>query len=82
MDLVLAPGGAQPAPVVDHLQGFGFAMGPFRMYDVVGIDLEWRARELAGQPDLLFRRNSQTGAVECKTNKTAIELNEALHAHN
>ncbi|MNV65525.1 Fatty acid oxidation complex subunit alpha [compost metagenome] len=23
-------------------------MGPFRMYDVVGIDLGWRARELAG----------------------------------
>ena len=41
-----------------------------------------KARELAGQSDLLFRRNSQTGAVECKTNKTAIELNEALHAHN
>ncbi|HTO20753.1 MAG TPA: 2,3,4,5-tetrahydropyridine-2,6-dicarboxylate N-succinyltransferase [Pseudomonas sp.] len=41
-----------------------------------------KARELAGQPDLLFRRNSQTGAVECKTNKSAIELNEALHAHN
>ncbi|WP_394559501.1 2,3,4,5-tetrahydropyridine-2,6-dicarboxylate N-succinyltransferase [Aquipseudomonas alcaligenes] len=41
-----------------------------------------KARDLAGQADLLFRRNSQTGAVECKTNKTAIELNEALHAHN
>jgi 2,3,4,5-tetrahydropyridine-2-carboxylate N-succinyltransferase len=41
-----------------------------------------KARELAGQPDLLFRRNSQSGAVECKSNKTAIELNEALHAHN
>ncbi|BCR25708.1 2,3,4,5-tetrahydropyridine-2,6-dicarboxylate N-succinyltransferase [Aquipseudomonas alcaligenes] len=41
-----------------------------------------KARDLAGQPDLLFRRNSQTGAVECKTNKTAIQLNEALHAHN
>ncbi|TXH97727.1 MAG: 2,3,4,5-tetrahydropyridine-2,6-dicarboxylate N-succinyltransferase [Pseudomonas sp.] len=41
-----------------------------------------KARELAGQPDLLFRRNSQTGAVECKTNRSAIELNEALHAHN
>ncbi|MNP01578.1 Fatty acid oxidation complex subunit alpha [compost metagenome] len=24
-------------------------MGPFRMYDVVGIDLEWRARQLAGK---------------------------------
>ena len=41
-----------------------------------------KARELAGQNDLLFRRNSQTGAVECKTHKSAIELNEALHAHN
>ncbi|NQD93006.1 2,3,4,5-tetrahydropyridine-2,6-dicarboxylate N-succinyltransferase [Pseudomonas sp. CrR25] len=41
-----------------------------------------KARELAGQPDLLFRRNSQTGAVECKSHKSAIELNEALHAHN
>jgi len=41
-----------------------------------------KARDLAGQPDLLFRRNSQTGAVECKTNKSAIELNEELHANN
>ncbi|MBV1932591.1 MAG: 2,3,4,5-tetrahydropyridine-2,6-dicarboxylate N-succinyltransferase, partial [Porticoccaceae bacterium] len=41
-----------------------------------------KARELAGQPDLLFRRNSVSGAVECLTNKTAIQLNEALHAHN
>ncbi|KTC39638.1 2,3,4,5-tetrahydropyridine-2,6-dicarboxylate N-succinyltransferase [Pseudomonas putida] len=41
-----------------------------------------KARDLAGQPDLLFRRNSVTGAVECKSHKSAIELNEALHAHN
>ena len=41
-----------------------------------------KGRDLAGQTDLLFRRNSQSGAVECKTNKSAIELNEALHAHN
>lgn len=41
-----------------------------------------KARELAGQTDLLFRRNSLSGAVECKTHKSAIELNEALHAHN
>lgn len=41
-----------------------------------------KARDLAGKPDLLFRRNSQTGAVECKTNKSAIELNEELHANN
>ncbi len=40
--------GAYPHQVDGALQSFGFAMGPFRMYDVVGIDLEWRARELAG----------------------------------
>ncbi|MCQ4241528.1 3-hydroxyacyl-CoA dehydrogenase [Stutzerimonas stutzeri] len=40
---------AYPHQVDAALQGFGFAMGPFRMYDVVGIDLEWRARELAGE---------------------------------
>lgn len=41
--------GALPQQVDNALQGFGFAMGPFRMYDVVGIDLEWRARNLAGE---------------------------------
>lgn len=41
-----------------------------------------KARDLAGKSDLLFRRNSTNGAVECLTNKSAVELNEALHAHN
>lgn len=41
-----------------------------------------KARDLANQPDLLFRRNSQTGSIECKTNKSAIQLNDMLHAHN
>ena len=41
-----------------------------------------KARELAGQSDMLFIRNSQTGQVISRTNRRAIELNEALHAHN
>ncbi|WP_026020525.1 3-hydroxyacyl-CoA dehydrogenase [Pseudomonas putida] len=41
--------GALPYQVDTALEQFGFAMGPFRMYDVVGIDLEWRARKLAGE---------------------------------
>jgi 2,3,4,5-tetrahydropyridine-2-carboxylate N-succinyltransferase len=40
------------------------------------------ARLLQGVSDLLFRRNSITGAVECLTNKSAVELNAELHAHN
>ena len=41
-----------------------------------------KARELAGQNDMLFIRHSQTGAVQCRTNRAAIELNAKLHAHN
>ena len=41
-----------------------------------------KARDLAGKPDLLFRRNSVTGSIEALSNKSAIELNEELHAHN
>ncbi|WP_249678375.1 3-hydroxyacyl-CoA dehydrogenase [Pseudomonas abieticivorans] len=41
--------GSFPFEVDGALQGFGFAMGPFRMFDVVGIDLGWRARQLSGQ---------------------------------
>jgi len=41
-----------------------------------------KGRDLASVADLIFRRNSLTGRVEAKTNKTAIQLNEALHANN
>jgi len=41
-----------------------------------------KGRDLAGVADLIFRRTSLTGRVEAKTNKTAIQLNEALHANN
>jgi 2,3,4,5-tetrahydropyridine-2-carboxylate N-succinyltransferase len=51
--------------------------------DDTGAEVEKiKARDLAGKSDLLFRRNSITGAIECKTNKSAIALNEELHANN
>jgi len=53
------------------------------MLDSDGMPVETaKARELAGKSDLLFRRNSTTGAVECLTNRSAVELNQELHAHN
>jgi 2,3,4,5-tetrahydropyridine-2,6-dicarboxylate N-succinyltransferase len=53
------------------------------MLDAEGMPVETaKARDLMGKSDLLFRRNSTTGAVECLTNRTAVELNEELHAHN
>ncbi|MBV1922016.1 MAG: 2,3,4,5-tetrahydropyridine-2,6-dicarboxylate N-succinyltransferase, partial [Pseudomonadales bacterium] len=41
-----------------------------------------KGRDLAGKSDLLFRRDSLTGAVQCVTNKTAIQLNDELHSNN
>ncbi|MEE4299771.1 MAG: DapH/DapD/GlmU-related protein [Pseudomonadales bacterium] len=56
---------------------------PVRVLDEAGADAgEVKARELSGRSDLLFVRNARTGVVECRTNRSAIELNEALHAHN
>ncbi|ABM02891.1 2,3,4,5-tetrahydropyridine-2-carboxylate N-succinyltransferase [Psychromonas ingrahamii 37] len=40
-----------------------------------------KARELANKDDLLFRRNSMTGQIECLVNKSAVELNSMLHSN-
>ncbi|PJC86083.1 2,3,4,5-tetrahydropyridine-2,6-dicarboxylate N-succinyltransferase [Vibrio sp. HA2012] len=54
-----------------------------RMLDSEGKEVEYaKARDLAGKPDLLFRRNSMTGQIECLTNKSAVELNSELHSNN
>ena len=42
--------GTPPEQVDAALRDFGLPMGPFQMADLVGLDLGWRARELAGKP--------------------------------
>ena len=39
--------GALPNQIDNALESFGMSMGPFRMLDLVGLDLGWRARKLA-----------------------------------
>ena len=41
-----------------------------------------KASELASKSDLLFIRNSITGAIQCRPNKKIIELNEELHSND
>ena len=41
-----------------------------------------KAREICDMKNLLFRRNSLSGIVECVPTKNSISLNEELHAHN
>lgn len=48
--------GATPAQVDRALEGFGMAMGPFRMLDIVGNDIPWevRKRRRIEQPDMIY----------------------------
>ena len=41
-----------------------------------------KASELSLKSDLLFIRNSLTGAIQCKPNKKAVVLNDQLHNNN
>ena len=41
-----------------------------------------KARELSKANDLLFRRNSVSGQVECLRNKSTVALNSDLHKSN
>ena len=43
--------GAMPEQVDKVIFDFGFNMGPFAMNDLVGLDLGWRARKMAGVAD-------------------------------
>ena len=43
--------GALPEQVDKVIVDFGFNMGPFAMNDLVGLDLGWRARSMAGNAD-------------------------------
>ncbi len=59
------------------------ASTPVCVLDSQGAEVgQVKARELSAGDDLLFLRNGATGRIECRTNRKAIELNEALHAHN
>ncbi len=42
--------GTPPERMDAAMREFGLPMGPFQMADLVGLDLGWRARELAGTP--------------------------------
>jgi 2,3,4,5-tetrahydropyridine-2-carboxylate N-succinyltransferase len=56
---------------------------PIAVFDETGQQVRLvKGRDLAGNSDMLFIRNSQNGQVICRTNRQAIELNDALHAHN
>jgi len=58
--------GALPHQVDQALESFGLNMGPFRMMDLVGLDLGWRARKLSGKDSPL---HAKIGDELCEQNR-------------
>jgi 3-hydroxyacyl-CoA dehydrogenase len=49
--LFLVEEGALPQQVDRAIQNFGFAMGPFAVSDLAGLDIGWRVRKAQGKPE-------------------------------
>ena len=52
--------GAMPQQIDRVLYEFGMPMGPFQMFDLVGLDLGWRARKMAGGSNEITTRIPDT----------------------
>ena len=61
--------GTPPESVDEALRDFGLPMGPFQMADLVGLDLGWRARELAGKPIEERKPGERLGDALCERDR-------------
>jgi 3-hydroxyacyl-CoA dehydrogenase len=59
--------GAQPPQVDKAIYDFGFAMGPFAMSDLAGLDVSWRIRRETGQTQPIADRLCELGRFGQKT---------------
>jgi len=61
--------GTPPESIDAALRDFGLPMGPFQMADLVGLDLGWRARELAGKPLEERKPGERLGDALCERDR-------------
>lgn len=59
--------GCQPEQVDAAIYDFGFAMGPFAMSDLAGLDVSWRVRQEKGQTQPIADRLCEMGRFGQKT---------------
>jgi 3-hydroxyacyl-CoA dehydrogenase len=59
--------GCQPQDVDKAIYDFGFAMGPFAMNDLAGLDVSWRIRQATGQTQPIADRLCELGRFGQKT---------------
>ena len=71
--------GALPHQIDQAIESFGLNMGPFRMMDLVGLDLGWRARKLSGvEPPL----HAKIGDYLCDNNRFGQKNGKGYYNYN
>ena len=71
--------GALPNQIDQALESFGLNMGPFRMMDLVGLDLGWRARKLGGKESPL---HAKIGDELCEQNRFGQKSNAGYYNYS
>ena len=71
--------GALPHQIDQALESFGLNMGPFRMMDLVGLDLGWRARKLGGKESPL---HAKIGDELCEQNRFGQKSNAGYYNYS
>ena len=71
--------GALPHQIDQALESFGLNMGPFRMMDLIGLDLGWRARKLSGQESPL---PTKIGDALCEQNRFGQKSNAGYYNYS
>ncbi len=61
--------GALPQQVDEAVEGFGFAMGPFRMSDLAGLDIGWAIRKRQAKNRSASERYSRVADLICEKGK-------------
>ena len=71
--------GALPHQIDQALENFGLNMGPFRMMDLVGLDLGWRARKLGGKESPL---HAKIGDELCENDRFGQKSSKGYYNYN
>jgi 3-hydroxyacyl-CoA dehydrogenase len=81
--LLLVEEGAFPQDVDRVMEGFGFPMGPLRMYDLAGLDVGWRIRKRRlAEGKLTAVRESELADRLCELGRFGQKTGEGIYRYD
>ncbi len=81
--MLLVEEGALPQDVDRVMEAFGFPMGPFRMYDLAGLDVGWRIRKRRlAEGKLSAVRDSEIGDRLCELGRFGQKTGAGIYRYD